>query len=156
VLTFDSPQCHLVSTFTRVLTVIFSAFSTHHTQSTTRAVRLCRAPRRRVHDVTRTRAGVADITLWGCPVAPAAIFAQRHAGPRDGRVRKGGKGEILWAHTYPKVSSRRRGRYVRSLVPIGSEMWICIRCKQTYKQTFIFMYKIIPCIFRNRNRLHKK
>jgi len=54
--------------------------------------------------------------------------------------RKGGKGEILWAHTYPTVSSRPRGRCVQSLVPISSEMWICIRYKQTYKQTFIFIY----------------
>jgi len=29
---------------------------------------------------------------------------------------------------------------VQSLVPIGSEMWICIRYKQTYKQTNIHLY----------------
>ena len=34
------------------------------------------------------------------------------------------------------------GSCMQSLVPIGSETWICIRCKQTYKQTFIFIYKI--------------
>jgi len=34
--------------------------------------------------------------------------------------RKGVKGEILWAHTYPTVSSRPRGKCVQSLVPIGS------------------------------------
>jgi hypothetical protein len=54
--------------------------------------------------------------------------------------RKGGKGEIMWAHTYPTVSSRPRGRYVQSLVPIGSEMWICIRYKQTNKQTNFHLY----------------
>jgi hypothetical protein len=27
--------------------------------------------------------------------------------------------------------------------PIGAEMWICIRYKHTYIQTFIFIYKII-------------
>ena len=53
--------------------------------------------------------------------------------------RKGGKGEILWAHTCATVSSRPRERCVQSLVSIGSEMWICIR----YKQTFIFIYKIL-------------
>ena len=31
---------------------------------------------------------------------------------------------------------------MRSLVPIGSEMWICIRYKHTNKQTFIFIYKM--------------
>jgi len=56
--------------------------------------------------------------------------------------RKGGKGEILWAHIYPTVSSRPQGRCVQSLVPIGSEMWICIRHKQTNLQTFIFIYKM--------------
>jgi len=53
--------------------------------------------------------------------------------------RKGGKGEILWAHTYPTVSSRPRERCVQSLVPIGSEMWICIRCKQTYKHSSLYI-----------------
>jgi len=28
--------------------------------------------------------------------------------------RKGGKGEILWAHTYPTISFRPRGRWVQS------------------------------------------
>jgi hypothetical protein len=81
---------------------------------------------------------------------PAAIFAQRHAGFRDGRGRIGGEGRILCVHTYPTVSSRPRGRRVLSLVPIGAEMWICIRYKQTnkhtyihtYIQTFIFLYKM--------------
>jgi len=50
--------------------------------------------------------------------------------------RKGGKGEILWANTCPPVSSRPRWRCVQSLVPIGSEMWICVR----YKQTNIHLY----------------
>ena len=64
--------------------------------------------------------------------------ARRSAPAPDKIGQKGGKGEILWAHTYPTVSSRPRGRCVQSLVPIGSEMWICIR----YKQTCIFIYKI--------------
>jgi len=63
--------------------------------------------------------------------------AQKSAPAPDKIVRKGGKGEILWAHTYPTVSSRPRGRCVQSLVPISSEMWICIR----YKHTFTFIYK---------------
>jgi hypothetical protein len=36
-------------------------------------------------------------------------------------------------HTYPKVSSRQSGRCVQSLVQIGSEIWICMRYKQTNK-----------------------
>ena len=54
------------------------------------------------------------------------------------------KAPILWVHTYPTVSSRSRGRCVRNLVPIGSEMWICIR----YRQTFIFLYIYIYIIVR--------
>jgi len=49
----------------------------------------------------------------------------------------------LWSYIYPTVSFRPRERFVQSLVPIGSEMWICIRYKQTYKQTIIFIYKIL-------------
>jgi len=45
------------------------------------------------------------------------------------------KGQTFWVHTYPMVSSRPRGRYVQSLVQIGSEMWICIRYKQTKANT---------------------
>jgi hypothetical protein len=41
------------------------------------------------------------------------------------------KGQILWVHTYPTASSRPKRRRVQSLVEIGSEMWICIRYKQT-------------------------
>jgi len=43
------------------------------------------------------------------------------------------KGQILWVHTYPTTSSRRRGRRVQISVEIGSEMWICIRYKETNK-----------------------
>jgi len=67
--------------------------------------------------------------------------ARKSAPAPDKISRKGGKGEILWARTCPTVSSRPRGRCVQSLVPIGSEMWICIRYKQTNIQTFIFIYK---------------
>jgi len=66
--------------------------------------------------------------------------AHKSAPAPDKIGQKGGKGEILWAHTYPMVSSRPQGRCVQSLVPIGSEMWICIRYKQTYKQTNIHLY----------------
>jgi hypothetical protein len=59
-------------------------------------------------------------------------------------VEKFEKGQILWVHTYPTTSSRPRGRRVQNLVEIGSEMWICIRYKQTNtnKNHFNFIYKI--------------
>jgi len=45
------------------------------------------------------------------------------------------KGQILWVHTYPTTSLRRRGRRVQNSAEIGSEIWICIRCKkQTNKK----------------------
>ena len=68
------PQCHQVSTFTRMRAVISSAFSTHYPQSTRRAVRMCSASRSRVRDVTRTRAGVTDITLRGMPRGAESHF----------------------------------------------------------------------------------
>ena len=60
--------------------------------------------------------------------------AQESVPAPDKIGRRGGKGEILWAHTYHTISSRPRGRCVQSLVLIGSEMWICIRYKQTYNK----------------------
>jgi hypothetical protein len=55
-----------------------------------------------------------------------------------GEGQKGTKDQTFSDHIYPTVSSRTRGRFVQSLVQIGSEMWICIR----YKQTFIFICTI--------------
>ena len=51
--------------FPHARAVVFSAFSMHYPQCKRRAVRMrnCRAPRRRVRDVTRTRTGVTDETL---------------------------------------------------------------------------------------------
>jgi len=75
-------------------------------------------------------AGSGVVWRWQPTIAHESALAPDKIG------RKGGKGEILWAHTYPMVSSRPLGRCVQSLVPIGSEMWICPR----YKQIFIFIY----------------
>jgi hypothetical protein len=44
------------------------------------------------------------------------------------------KGQIMWVHTYPTTSSRRRERRVQSSVEIGSEMWTCIKYIQTNKE----------------------
>jgi len=62
---------------------------------------------------------------------PSTVHESEPAPDKIGR-----KGEILGAHTHPTVSSRPRGRCVQSLVPIGSEMWICIR----YKHIYSFLY----------------
>jgi hypothetical protein len=82
----------------------------------------------------RTPAGTTDMRVLRKMVTPAAILC-----PLKKKGPKGRRGQDFWAHTYPTVSSRPRGSRVQSLVQIGSEMWICIR----YKQTFIFIYKII-------------
>ena len=50
------------------------------------------------------------------------------------KVKKVEEGQTFSDHTYPTVSDRRRGRCVRSLVRIGSEI-VTIRYKQTNKQT---------------------
>ena len=82
---YKSPQCHQVSTFTCVRVVVFSAFSMHHTQCKKSAIRMrnCRAPERRVRDVTRTRAGVTDETLPRKSVArvqgTSRMTSQEHA-----------------------------------------------------------------------------
>jgi hypothetical protein len=78
---------------------------------------------------------------------PSTVHESAPAPDQIGR--RGGKGEMLWAHTYPTVSSRPRGRRVQSLVPIGSEMWICMRYKQTYKHLslYIRLYSFILFCF---------
>jgi hypothetical protein len=58
----------------------------------------------------------------------------------DEEGRKGRKGQTFSDHTCPTVSFRQTGRYVQSLVQIGSEMWICIRYKETNKQKLSALY----------------
>ena len=162
-----TPQCHQVSTFTCVRVVVFSAFSMHNTQCKKSAIRMrkCRAPERRVYGVTRTRAGVTDETLpyksaaWvqgtsrmtsqvhdseftdirvsrkvcaGSHLVPIILqWPLKKEGP------KGQRGQEFRVHTYPTTSSRLRGRRGRSLVQIGSEMWICKSSKQTNIHLYI-------------------
>ena len=57
--------------------------------------------------------------------------------PDEGQ--KGKKGQTFLDHTYPRVSSRPRGRCVQSLVQIGSEMWIYIRYKLTHKLSALYV-----------------
>ena len=53
-------------------------------------------------------------------------------GPWQKMTEMSKKSGILWVHTYPTTSFRRRGRCVQSSVEIGSEMWTCV---QTNKET---------------------
>jgi len=77
---------------------------------------------------------VVEVSCAGSHVVPRIL----HSLPTM-EVKKVEKGQTFSDHTYPTVSSRRRGRCVQSLVQIDSEMWICIRYKQTNKnkQKFI-------------------
>jgi len=113
--------------FTHMHSVHFSAFSMHYPQCKTLPVRRrnCRLLQRHARDVTVTHAAITDITLSRMTLAPAQDLTLAP----DRRGWKG-RGQILWVHTYPTVSSRPRGRCVQSLVQIGSEMWIFIRYKQ--------------------------
>jgi len=52
---------------------------------------------------------------------------------------KGRKCQTFSDHTHPTVSSKPRGRCVQSLVETGSEMWICIRYKQTNKHSALYI-----------------
>jgi hypothetical protein len=52
----------------------------------------------------------------------AAILSRGLCAHSPENDEKGHKGKQLWVHTYPKVSSRPRGRFVQSLVHIRAEM----------------------------------
>jgi len=83
------------------------------------------------HTNTRKNHGynaVAEVSCAGNHVVPRILYSL----PTK-KVKKVEKSQTFSDHTYPTVSSRRRGRCVQSLVQIGSEIWICIRYKQTNK-----------------------
>jgi hypothetical protein len=80
------------------------------------------------HTNTRKNHGysaVAEVSCAGSHVVPRIL----HSLPTK-KVKNVGKGQTFSDHTYPTVSARRRGRCVRSLVRIGSEI-VTIRYKQT-------------------------
>jgi hypothetical protein len=138
VLSFVSPQCHLVSTFTRVRTF---TFSTHHSQSTTRAERMCSAPGRGVRDVRRTRAGVTDITLWGLPHGDDSHYCVALCRPLQ---RKRSKRWGRWNIVGPYVSYGLFQTTRETCAKFGSDRFINVNLYkvQTNIQTFIFIYKI--------------
>jgi hypothetical protein len=82
----------------------------------------CHLLQRHVSDVTLTHAEITDITLSRMTLAPAAILCPGFGTRPDRRGGKVRKGQRLWVHTYPTVSSRPRESCERSLVQIGSEM----------------------------------
>ena len=101
---------------------------------------------RAVRDVTPAHAASRRYRSKGAVWRRRPGTAEEWAHAPDKIGRNGGKGEILWAHIYPTASSRRRGRRVQSLVPIDSEMWICIRYKLTFIFLYIYIYIYIVCL----------
>jgi hypothetical protein len=73
---------------------------------------------------------VAEVSFAGSHVVPRI----QHSFSAK-KVKKVEKSQSFSDRTCPTVSSRRRGRYVQILIQIVSEMWICIKYKQTNKQT---------------------
>jgi hypothetical protein len=92
---------------------------------------------------------VAEVSCAGSHVAPRIQYSLAMK-----KVKKLEKSQTFSDHTYPTVSTIRRGRCVESVVQIVSEMWICIGYKQTNKQKqskklFTFIYKICYAIYSN-------
>jgi len=95
------------------------------------------------HNNTRKNHGynaVAEASCAGSHVVPRILYSL----PKK-KVKKVEKGQTFSDHTYPTVSSRRRGRCVQSLVQIGSDMWICIRYKRTNKQKMNKSWWLVDC-----------
>ena len=86
---------------------------------------------------------VAEVSCAGSHVAPRIQYSL----PMK-KVKKVEKGQKFSDHTYPTVSSKRRGRCVESVVQTGSEMLICIRYKLTNKQTKTIKKTISPLYIR--------
>jgi hypothetical protein len=81
-------------------------------------------------DVALTPARITDITLSRTTLCASSHFLSWNGHSlATKKVKKVEKVKKNWVHTYPTVSSRPRG-----LVRISSEMWICIKYKQTNKQ----------------------
>ena len=116
--------------------VIFFAFSTHHPQSTTRAVRMCSAPRRRVRDVTRTRVGVTDITLWVIPRGAGSYFCAASCRPSQ---RKRSKSWGRWNIVGPYVSYGLFQNTGETCAKFGSDRFrnVDLYKAQTNKHTYI-------------------
>jgi hypothetical protein len=113
-----------------------------HTHAFYSLLRVFIAQTTAVGDVTPARVASRILRSTGALWGRQSCTAHESVPALDTIGRRGGKGEILWAHTYPTVSSRPRGRCLQSLVPIGSEMWICIRYKQTYKHSSLYILYI--------------
>ena len=90
------------------------------------------------YDVTRTCVGIHGYKgimkngHTGSHFVPMILQWPLKKEGQKGRIR-----QEFRVHTYPTTSSRPRGRRVRSLVQIGSEMWICISSIQTNIHLYI-------------------
>jgi len=129
---------------THMLSLHLTTFVMHYSKCNTLSVRTlnCLFLQRHFRDVAQTPARITDIKLSRMICAgshPLSWNRHRLAKKKD---KKSLKGQEIWVHTYPTVCSRPRGRCLKSLVYIGSEMWICIRYKQTNKQPFSYVCKI--------------
>ena len=121
--------------WTRVNSALFSALSMHYPQRRAHAVRTHNC-RMLYHGWLSGKVSSARSRIKRCH---NESWTGSHVVPRilhsilteEGENVE--KGQILWVHAYRKTSSRRRGRRVQSSVEVGSEMWICIRYKQTNK-----------------------
>jgi len=102
--------------------------------------RKCRVLQLHFLDVAQTPARITDITLSRITLALATIFCPGIGTRLRQKDQKGRKGQEIWVHIYPTVSSRPMGRCLQSMVQISSEIRICIRYKQTNKQTNFQLY----------------
>ena len=155
-----SSHYHQVSTCRHVCAVVFSAFCMHYPQCMRRAVRVrkCRAPdvpesrkkcgrgrasrgcrtapvrrdkcrplEHHARAVTRKPSGITDITLWWKTLEPAAIFwAASGTRSRQKRSKRWRRWNIVGPYV-PYDVLQTKGE-------TASELWICIRYKQTNKK----------------------
>ena len=129
---FTSFPSHQVSIFRHMHSIHYSAFSLHNPSC---MMSHQHAPHHRYNAVVGYQMICGSRAVWRRQPSTA-----HESAPAPDKIdQKGGKGEILWAHTCPMVSSGPRGRCMQSLVPIGSEMWICIRYKITTIHTSLYI-----------------
>ena len=110
---------HQVSIFTHTYSVHFSAFSLHNP--------LCVTSHQHTphHGYEHSGGSVALAAIY-CPLV--GILS------RQNRPKRWERWNIVGPYI-PHGLFQTKGRRVQSLVPIGSEMWICISYKQTYIHT---------------------
>jgi hypothetical protein len=97
---------------------LVNSFPSHHVSISTHThafrsiLRIFIAQTTAVRDVKSACAASQILRSSGTVWRRQPFTAHISAHAPDKIVRRGGKGEMLWAHTYPTVSSRPRGRKV--------------------------------------------